>query len=149
MISPVTSRAGVTSNAKFAAGLSAGVSRTSLRRWTLSARRRLRLVGRVAVVMAPPKLSRRLNRQYRRRDRPTNVLSFDYAHEAQVKQQFPLAGEIILCPTVIRREAREQGREYRAYLRFLLEHGLIHLLGRDHRTPQEQRVWTQIEQRLL
>lgn len=94
-------------------------------------------------------ISRQLNRRYRRRDRPTNVLSFDYAHSRRSSELHPVDGEIILCPAVIRREAREQQRRYPAYFRFLVQHGLIHLLGLDHQTSQEQKVWTRFEQRLV
>lgn len=126
----------------------AGVSRDQLRRWALRARRRLRLPGRIAIVIIPPTLSKKLNTTYRRRCRATNVLSFDYMHD-QRGPAGDVDGELLLCPTVIRREAAKLGVTYRARLRFLLEHGCIHLLGLDHHTPADQRRWERREQLLV
>ena len=119
-----------------------------LRRWTLSARRRLRLSGDITITIVPPKISRQWNERYRRRARPTNVLSFDYAHDAPSGERYT-DGDILLCPFVIRREAKTLGESYRKRLRMLLEHGLIHLLGLDHQTDAEQRHWETLEQRLI
>ncbi len=126
----------------------AGVSTETLRRWTFRARRRLQLSGPIAVTIVPARISQQWNKQYRRRDRPTNVLSFDYAHDRRSANP-ELAGEILLCPQVIRREARQQQEEYLSRLRMLLEHGLIHLLGRDHHSVADQRRWKKYEQKLI
>lgn len=104
--------------------------------------------GRISIVIVPPAVSQTLNTRYRRRHRPTNVLSFDYAH-AKTAGEHEVDGEIILCPTVIRHEARELGERYQARLKMLLEHGFIHLLGLDHRTVAEQRRWERHEEQLL
>lgn len=125
-----------------------GVSAATLRRWTLRARRRLHLSGAIAVTVVPPKISQQWNKQYRRRDRPTNVLSFDYAHQKKQDEHI-LDGEILLCPSVIKHEAKELGETYRARLQMLLEHGCIHLLGLDHHTTADQRRWEKYEQRLV
>ena len=127
----------------------AGVSTDSIRRWALRARRRLGVVGRISITIVPPIESKRLNMRYRRKRRPTNVLSFDYAHDSEQRGDSIIDGEVILCPEVIRREAVEQGETYRQRLQFLLEHGLIHLLGLDHGTALEQQQWERQEQRLV
>lgn len=127
----------------------AGVSIPTLRRWTLNARRRIRLGGRIAVTVVPPRLSQSLNTTYRGKKKPTNVLSFDYAHQGSHKiTDHPIDGEVLLCPAVIRKEAKEQGRTYMEYFHFLLNHGLIHLLDLDHKTAAEQKRWNRYEQRL-
>lgn len=118
----------------------AGINAASIRRWTLRAKRRLGLRIAINVVTIPPNLSHRLNAQYRKKHRPTNVLSF--------RLQDPVVGEVLLCPPVIRHEAKLEGTPYQSYFRRLLEHGLIHLLGVDHRTTAEQRRWTNYERRL-
>jgi len=71
--------------------------------------------------------ARRLNRRYRRRDRPTNVLTFVYDDERDV-----LRGDIVLCAPVLRREAREQGKALAAHCAHLIVHGTLHLQGYDH-----------------
>lgn len=126
----------------------ADVSRQTLERWASAARRRLpRLTGSVSVAIVSPTVSRRLNRRYRRRDMATNVLSFVHPPDRSAGPE-RLAGEILLCPTIIRRAARRQHRPYRPYLKFLLDHGFIHLLDLDHRTPSERRRWRRFERRL-
>lgn len=85
------------------------------------------------------------NRRYRGKPAPTNVLSFRYQRQAPGEH---ILGEIFLCAPVIRREARAGGETFSHRLRFLLEHGLIHLTGRDHQTAADLRRWRRIEQRL-
>ena len=68
--------------------------------------------------------SRRLNREYRKKDKPANVLSFP-------ESAFGL-GEVILCPAQIRREANEYGIIYSMHLLRVFIHGILHLLGYDH-----------------
>jgi probable rRNA maturation factor len=58
-------------------------------------------------------------------------------------------GEILLCPDVIRHEAKAGGQRYPERLKMLLEHGLIHLLGLDHRTDAQQQVWEKYERQVL
>lgn len=119
----------------------AGVSHQTLRGWAKADRRRLpTLSGPVIVATVSPATSRQLNRRYRQKNRPTNVLSFNHSAKRRVPSP-TVAGEIILCPAVIRREARQQQRLYQPYLHFLLQHGLLHLLGLDHQTVVEQRRW--------
>jgi probable rRNA maturation factor len=71
--------------------------------------------------------ARRLNRRYRRQDRPTNVLSFVYDNERDV-----LRGDIVLCTPVLRREAQQQGKALAAHCAHLVVHGTLHLQGYDH-----------------
>ncbi len=124
----------------------AGLSAATIRSWIQRARRQLpRRAGSLSVAFVTPAVSQRLNRQYRKKDRPTNVLSFRYDEGRGAERVW---GELILCPSVIRRESREQHRPYQSYTRFLLQHGLIHLLGLDHVTATEQRRWERWEQRL-
>lgn len=96
-----------------------------------------------------PVLSRRLNARYRRHQHPANVLTFDYVHDRPTGSPDGLAGEILLCPNVIRQEARRLKVPYQTRLKMLLEHGLIHLTGLDHLTDRQQKIWERNEQMLL
>ncbi len=82
----------------------------------------------VQVVSAPR--MRMLNRRYRGKDRPTNVLSFP-ANPAPGVRPRPL-GDVLLCPSVLRREARAQGKSEQAHWAHLVVHGTLHLVGYDH-----------------
>ena len=79
--------------------------------------------------------SRRLNARYRGRDRPTNVLSFPAERIPGAPAQ-PL-GDLVICPAVLRAEARLQGKSLRAHWAHLIVHGTLHLLGYDHEDSGE------------
>jgi probable rRNA maturation factor len=73
---------------------------------------------------------------------PTDVLSFPMDElRPPVDDEEPpegLLGDIVLCPAVTARQAAEHGRTPEAEAEYLLVHGLLHLLGYDHGTAQEQ-----------
>lgn len=97
--------------------------RATLRRWAGAALERdavvtLRFVG--------AREARGLNARWRRRDYATNVLTFVY------DDGLPLAGDIVLCVPVLRREARALGKPLRAHCAHLVVHGMLHLQGYDH-----------------
>lgn len=71
-----------------------------------------------------------LNRQYRGKDYPTNVLSFpaDLPEELNL----PLLGDIVICAAVVEREAVEQHKPSAAHWAHMVVHGTLHLLGYDH-----------------
>ena len=67
--------------------------------------------------------SQRLNKTYRKKDKPTNILSFPLSKTE---------GEILICPVVVKRELKKFGRTYRQLLGFLVIHGCLHLKGMRH-----------------
>ena len=71
---------------------------------------------------------RALNRDFRKKDYATNVLTFDYATEPLV------IADLVLCAPVIAREAREQKKTLAAHYAHLLVHGTLHAQGWDHET---------------
>ncbi len=76
-----------------------------------------------------------LNRRYRGKDRPTNVLSFPF--EAPPGVPVELLGDLVIAAPVVRREAAEQGKPEIAHWAHLVVHGTLHLLGHDHQTDAE------------
>lgn len=84
----------------------------------------------IAVRVVSPAESRRLNHHYRGKDKPTNVLSFPSTAPCGAAPR-PL-GDIVICPAVLKREAREQGKAERAHWAHLVVHGTLHLAGYDH-----------------
>jgi probable rRNA maturation factor len=123
---PVRLALAIQGRARFA-GLPAA---STLRRWVRLALRRdaeltLRFVGSAE--------SRRLNRGFRGKDRPTNVLTFAHRHAPTVW------ADIVLCVPQLRVEARAQGKPLRAHLAHLIVHGVLHAQGWDHATPVQAR----------
>jgi probable rRNA maturation factor len=78
--------------------------------------------------------SRKLNRTWRGKDKPTNVLSFPYSEPTAYSLQPTVSplGDLVLCAPVIAREAREQGKPPAAHWAHMVVHGVLHLLGYDH-----------------
>ena len=76
-----------------------------------------------------------LNREYRGRAGPTNVLSFPSHLPAGVGPAgagLPLLGDIVVCAPVVGSEALQQGKPWQAHWAHMLVHGTLHLLGYDH-----------------
>jgi probable rRNA maturation factor len=86
--------------------------------------------------------SKRLNSRYRRKARPTNVLSFPYRAR-------PLAGDVVLCHPVIAKEAKAQGKTLAAHYAHLVVHGVLHLRGHDHLRKIDAARMERTEIRLL
>ena len=74
---------------------------------------------------------RKLNREYRKKDYATNVLTFDYQQEPTVM------ADLVLCAPVVEREAREQNKTLEAHYAHLIVHGMLHLQGYDHETGDD------------
>jgi probable rRNA maturation factor len=109
-------------------------SARTFRKWAalLPSKATLRIVGAAE--------GRRLNRQYRRKPYPTNVLSFPYGKDR---------GDVVLCHPVIAREARAQGKTLDAHYAHLVLHGLLHLRGYEHEKKREAKLMERVEIRLL
>ena len=84
----------------------------------------------LSVALADDATVRRLNRDYRAKDKPTNVLSFPAPHG-------PMLGDVVIAYETLVREAAEEGISARDHLVHLTVHGLLHLLGYDHETEDE------------
>jgi rRNA maturation RNase YbeY len=95
--------------------------------------------GSVAVALVDEAEIRDLNARYRGLDEPTDVLSFRQADgETEwpdpTEQSGSELGELVICPTVVRRYAQEEGGDPETQLGWVVVHGVLHLLGYDHET---------------
>ena len=106
-------------------------------RWAAAALGRHAAGRELAVQVVPSSEIRRLNHKYRGKDQPTNVLSFPTTASARLRPR-PL-GDLVICPAVLRREAREQGKSLRAHWAHLVVHGVLHLAGYDHEDDGDAR----------
>ncbi|MEJ2480370.1 MAG: rRNA maturation RNase YbeY [Acidihalobacter sp.] len=91
--------------------------------------------------------SRTLNRDYRGRDKPTNVLSFAFDPPAGFEDAH--LGDLVICTEVVEREAREQGKSPEAHYAHMVVHGLLHLQGYDHEEPNEAQRMESLEIEIL
>lgn len=91
--------------------------------------------------------SARLNKRYRGRNKPTNVLSFPF----DIPSSFPvnLLGDLVICAPLVATEARNQGKRREAHWAHLLVHGVLHLLGYAHESDEHAEVMENQEIRIL
>ncbi len=90
-----------------------------------------------------------LNRDYRRKDKPTDVLAFALREGRDGHLAGDVLGDVVVSLDTAARQAREQGKSTRDEVRMLLAHGLLHLLGWDHRTEAEDQKMRAEVDRLL
>src|SRR3989344_8442460 len=83
----------------------------------------------LSIAFVSEKKSREINKKYRNKDKPTNVLSFALR---------PNEGELVLCKAVIKRETKIFGKNFDQLLRFLVIHGMLHLKGMKHGERMEK-----------
>jgi probable rRNA maturation factor len=88
----------------------------------------------------------RLNQDYRGRPGPTNVLSFNYD---VAPGQRGLAGDLVICAPLVRREAVAQGKPLRAHWAHMVVHGIMHLRGFDHVHEADAQLMENLEVRAL
>lgn len=80
-----------------------------------------------------------LNRDYRKKDKPTDVLAFAMREGEGADPGSDLLGDVVISIDTARRQAAERSRTVKSEVTFLLAHGLLHLLGYDHQTDAEER----------
>ncbi len=93
---------------------------------------------------------RTLNKAYRGKDRPTNVLSFPSGIGSELPAGLPRPlGDVVICAPLVRREAAEQGKAESDHWAHLLVHGTLHLLGYDHESATEAEAMEALEREIL
>ena len=98
-----------------------------------------------------------LNREWRDKDKPTNVLSFPQLEvddlaaflSGQKPEQPTLLGDIILARETCEREAADKAVPFEAHATHLIVHGLLHLLGYDHMTDEDAQTMETIERHVM
>lgn len=96
-----------------------------------------------------------LNRDYRNIDRPTDVISFAFLDTEENKEkilqsgQMVSLGEIYISLDKAKEQAEEYGHPLDRELKFLFVHGLLHLLGYDHMSPEEEAIMFKLQDEIL
>ena len=103
--------------------------------------RALKTGGELSILVTSDAAIRRLNKTWRVKDRPTDVLSFGAGSG--------LLGDVVISIDTARRQAKEHGHSLADELARLLAHGLLHLLGYDHEQPTDARRMARAEVALL
>ena len=97
----------------------------SLKKKRLRQKVKLTLSTEIIFVFLNPKSMRKINLQFRGKDKPTDVLSFASADKSTL-------GELLFCTSVLKKQAKEQKHSFELELTYMMIHGILHLLGYDH-----------------
>jgi probable rRNA maturation factor len=116
--------------------------KTRLKRAAEAARRSGRLRGGFTILLADNETLRRLNRDFRGKDKPTNVLSFP-AGDADYR------GDIAIAYGVTKKEAKDAGKSLADHASHLVVHGVLHLAGYDHERPKDAGLMEPLEVKIL
>jgi probable rRNA maturation factor len=107
-----------------------------------------RTTGAVAILFTDDAEMRELNRQWRKLDKPTDVLSFP-SNGPELPGQPRHLGDIALGYETSLRDAEAMDRSFEAHVSHLLIHGFLHLLGYDHIAPEDSAVMEPLEIKIL
>jgi probable rRNA maturation factor len=99
--------------------------------------------GEITVRIVDAEEGQSLNREYRKKDYATNVLTFDYTQEPIV------TADLVLCAPVIAREAKEQKKTLQAHYAHMIVHGTLHAQGWDHELDEDAQVMELRETEIL
>lgn len=92
----------------------------------------------VGVRIVNDRESARLNARYRRKPKPTNVLSFPFEPPAGVASA--VLGDLVICAPVVNREAKAKGAAPLAHWAHMIVHGIMHLRGYDHQSRRDAAI---------
>jgi probable rRNA maturation factor len=101
----------------------------------------------LSVLLTDDTTIHQLNLEHRQKDRPTDVLAFPL--DAALADAPRVLGDVVISIDTALRQARSRRRELFAEVRFLLAHGLLHLIGYDHDTREHKREMDGMARRLV
>jgi len=123
-------------------------NKAEIRRWILCALQNKVVNASITVRIVNAQESQILNRRYRKKNTPTNVLSFIY-DEIDNQSSNELEGDLVICGEIVTKEAHEQNKSTTAHWAHLIIHGMLHLLGFDHESEKEAKSMESLEILLL
>jgi probable rRNA maturation factor len=117
------------------------VSETLMKKWVKAATHQS---GMLTLRFVNASEGKKLNFAYRNKDKATNVLTFPYE-----LSKTNLLADIIFCLPVVKIEAKEQGKTFKAHLAHLIIHGSLHAQAYDHETDKEAKRMESLEVQIL
>ncbi len=112
----------------------------------------------ITLILSTDATIKKLNRDYRAKDKATNVLSFPQFDVRNLKKKdmavFPAnavlpLGDVVMALQTVKREAKEQGKTVEAHTIHLIVHGVLHLLGYDHMNSKDAKNMEKLESDIL
>ncbi|WP_435277209.1 rRNA maturation RNase YbeY [Psychrobium sp. nBUS_13] len=115
--------------------------------WLTAALKDVKPNAEVTIRLVEPEESQALNSEYRGKDKPTNVLSFEF--DAPPMVELNLLGDLVICKSIIEQEAIEQEKALNDHWAHMVIHGSLHLLGMDHIKPDQALEMESLEKKVL
>ncbi len=97
----------------------------------------------ISIAFVSPEEIQKLNKKYRKKDKPTDVLSFEKVSEFKDE-----VSEVIICPWQVRENVKESTLSLKKELAKILIHGILHTLGYDHEISQKEAERMESKERL-
>lgn len=115
--------------------------------WLTAALKDVKPNAEVTIRLVEPEESQALNSEYRGKNKPTNVLSFEF--DAPPMVELNLLGDLVICKSIIEQEAIEQEKALNDHWAHMVIHGSLHLLGMDHIEPDQALEMESLEKKVL
>ncbi|MCD8340506.1 MAG: rRNA maturation RNase YbeY [Burkholderiales bacterium] len=115
------------------------VSRSTIEKWIKQA---METDATITLKFVDEEEGKELNKSYRGKDKPTNILTFDYSHD-------PVEADLAVCVPVLEKEAKEQNKPLIDHLAHLIVHGVLHAHGYDHLDDEEAGIMEKREKEIL
>ncbi len=122
-------------------------TRSQFKQWVTAALSHLGKSGTVVIRIVDSNESAALNRQYRHKTGPTNVLSFPIDLPPGIES--PLLGDIVICASLVTEESAKTGKTIESHWAHLVIHGVLHLLEYDHIKEEDAEVMEALEIKIL
>ena len=104
-------------------------------------------IGSVSIKFLGKEEMQSMNKKFRSKDHPTNVLAFPIDNSLDLDTDS--LGDIAICHEVVLKEAKEQNKEVRDHMAHIFIHGVLHLLGHDHHQEAQAEIMENLERRIL
>ena len=110
----------------------------------------LSLQSHASLAFVDEKTIKKLNAYYRKKNKPTDVLSFsEFDKDRRLRMDPNYLGEIVICYDVARKQSVKTHQSVMKEIQVLFIHGLAHIIGYDHKTKKQERVMQRFEKKLL
>jgi len=107
----------------------------------------------LSVTLSNEEYIHKINNEFRKVDRPTDVLSFPMFQKEEIPKEetgIPdVLGDIIICIPIVEKQAKEYEHSFERELSYMLVHGFYHLMGYDHMEEEEKAVMREKEENVL
>jgi len=118
-------------------------STRDIQAWITATLKKIKKSGTLSIMVIDEKEMQALNFKYRKKDKPTNVLSFPCHLPIELKGD--ILGDIVVCAPIVEMEAQSQQKPLINHWAHMIVHGVLHLLGYDHEKEEDAKMMEQHE----